>query len=119
MSILQVKIVECVGRLLVFLEEIRNVSTSKVVQVDDVLDGQKRVLILGVDLFLLSWWVLIGTDLKIGVDCRVITVDRKGAENILVLVNSGQAILRQLPSGEFVVGNSCGLEEVGPGFRGL
>jgi len=52
--------------------------------VDDVLDGQKRVLTLGVDLFLLSWWVLIGTDLKIGTDYRVITVDWKGAENMAV-----------------------------------
>ena len=51
---------------------------------DDVLDGQKRVLTLGVDLFLLSWWVLIGTDLKIGTDYRVITVDWKGAENMAV-----------------------------------
>ena len=119
MSIPQAKIVESVGRLLVFLEEIRDASAAKVVQVNDVLDGQKRVLTLGLDLFLLSWGVLIGTDLKIGVDCRVITVDRKGAENILVLINTGQAIRRQLPRGEFVVGNSCGLEEVRSGLRGL
>ena len=71
------------------------------------------------DLFLLSWGVLIGADLKIGVDCRVVTVNRKGAESLLVLVNAGQAIRRELPSGEFVVGNSCGLEEVRSGLRGL
>ena len=119
MSILQCNIVESVGRLVVFFEELRNASTAKVIQVNDVLDGQKRIFVLSVDLFLLSWGVLIGTNLKIGVDCRVVTVDRKGAENLLVLVNASQAIRRQLPRGEFVVGNSSGLEEVWPGLRGL
>lgn len=56
-SILQRNIVKSSGSLVVFLEEIRNASAAKVVQVNDVLDRQKRVLILGVDLFLLSWGV--------------------------------------------------------------
>ena len=55
MSILQRNIVTSSGSLVVFLEAIRNVSAAKVVQVNDVLDRQKRVLILGVDLFLVSW----------------------------------------------------------------
>ena len=86
---------------------------------NDVLNGQERIFALGVDLFSLSRSVPLQADLKIGVNCRVVAVDRKGAKHLLVLVNSGQAIRRQLLSGEFVVGNSCGLEEVRPGLRGL
>ena len=119
MSILQCNIVESVGRLVVFLEERRNASTAKVIQVNDVLNGQKRIFALGIDLFRLSRSVPIQADLKNGVDCRVVAVDRKGAKHLLVLVNSGQAIRRQLPGGEFVVGNSRGVEEVWPGFWGL
>ena len=119
MSILQCNIVESVGRLVVLVEDISNASTSKAVQVNDVLNGQKRIFALGVDLFRLSRSVPLQADLKIGVDCRVIVIDWKRAKYLLVLVNSGQAIRRQLLSGEFVVGKSCGLEEVGSGFRGL
>ena len=119
MSILQCNFVESVGGLVVFLEELRNASTAKVIQVNDVLDGQERIFALGVDPFHLSRSVPIQADLKVGVDCRVIAIDRKGAKYLLVLVNTGQAIRRQLLSGEFVVGNSCGLEEVWPGFWGL
>ena len=119
MSILQCNFVESVGGLVVFLEELCNASTSKVVQVNDVLNGQERIFALGVDLFSLSRSVPLQADLKVGVDCRVIAIDRKGAKYLLVLVNAGQAIRRQLLRGEFVVGNSCGLEEVRTGLRGL
>ena len=94
MSILQCNIVERVGSLVVFLEELRNASTAKVIQVNDVLNGQERILVLGVDLFRLSRSVPIQADLKVGVDCRVIAIDWKRAKYLLVLVNTGQAIRR-------------------------
>ena len=96
MRVLQHHLIESRGRFLVLLQEGCNASTLKIVQVDDILDGQKRLLILSLDCFLLRCCSAISAGLEVGINRWIITVDRKVTENLLVLVVTSHAVCRQL-----------------------
>ena len=74
------------------MQEGCNAPTLKIVQVDDIFDGQKRLLILSLDCFLLRCDGVISADLEVGIDRWIIAVDRKVTENLLVLVLTSHAV---------------------------